>query len=130
MPAAVSDVWTVADHLAGKSTAVVALYQAFIEVVEQCGPFTYSPTKTSITLKGQRRGFAGVTLKRQWISGYLDLQREVTDDRILNVAPYTKRLFVHHFRISSVDQIDQQFSGWMREAYAVGAGAHMRPAGG
>jgi hypothetical protein len=130
MPAAVSDVWTVADHLAGKSTEVVALYQAFIAVVEQCGPFSYSPTKTAITLKGQRRGFAGVTLKRQWISGYLDLQREVTDDRILDVAPYTKRLFVHHFRISSIDQIDEQFCGWAQEAYAVGDGAHMRSAGG
>jgi hypothetical protein len=62
-------------------------------------------------------------------AGYLDLQRAVEDPRITNVSPYTKRLFVHHFRIRSAEEMDEEFAGWVREAYAVGAGEHLtRPA--
>lgn len=57
--------------------------------------------------------------------GYLDLQRRVDDDRILSVAPYTKRLFVHQFRVIKLAELDDEFAGWIREAYAVGQGAHV-----
>jgi hypothetical protein len=42
------------------------------------------------------------------------------------VAPYTKRLFVHHFRITSEAQLDDELAGWVREAYAVGQGFHLQ----
>jgi hypothetical protein len=89
--------------------------------------------KTSITLKGSRRGFAGATPKRDHLGGYMDLQRRIpetgTDPRIRNASPYTKKLFVHHFRITSVSELDGKFAGWLAEAYEVGNGAHLnRPA--
>jgi hypothetical protein len=31
---------------------------------------------------------------------------------------------VHHFRIDSPGQLDEQFAGWLAEAYQVGAGTH------
>lgn len=120
------DEWTVDRHLDGRTPTVVALYERFIVLAEECGPFTYSVAKTAITLKGTRRGFAGIALGDHGIRGYLDLQRRVSDPRISSAAPYTKRLFVHHFRIQSPDQLDDEFAGWLREAYAVGAGAHVK----
>ena len=39
-----------------------------------------SVTKTAITLKGGRRGFAGAKPKARWLDGYLDLQRPIDDD--------------------------------------------------
>lgn len=124
-----ADVWTVERHLAGADPAVVALYHRFIEVVGGFGPFTYAVAKTAITLKGTRRGFAGAVLKRQVLGGYLDLQREIpetgVDPRIRNASPYTSRLFVHSFRIATLDEFDDTFAGWVGEAYAVGNGAHM-----
>ena len=58
--------------------------------------------------------------------GFLDLQRPVEDDpRITAVTPYTNRLFVNRFRIRSMTDLDDTFAGWVREAYAVGAGAHL-----
>lgn len=117
--------WTVERHLNGKPDAILALYQRFITLVENCGPFTYSVSKTAITLKGTRRGFAGVKLKDQWLDGYLDLQRQVRDRRIRRVSPYTKRLFVHQFRVMVPDELDDEFARWIREAYEVGAGAHL-----
>ena len=90
------------------------------------GPSATSVTKTAITLKGKRRGFAGAKPTLRSLDGYLDLQRELHDVRIQRASRYTKRLFVHHFRVSALDQLDDQFADWVREAYDVGAGAHLR----
>lgn len=122
--------WTVDDHLAGQPADSVALYRRFVEMLEECGPFSYSVTKTTITFKGARRGFAGALPTRRGLSVYLDLQRVIEDRRIISAAPYTRRLFVHQIRLTAPDDLDQEFHGWVREAYAVGQGAHMaRPRG-
>lgn len=117
--------WTVEDHLQGKPAASVGLYRQFVGLVEACGPFTYAVAKTTITFKGSRRGFAGARPTAQGLAGYLDLQRRVDDSRIRSASPYTKRLFVHQFRVRTPDELDDEFAGWVREAYAVGQGAHL-----
>jgi len=119
--------WTVQDHLHGKSDAVVALYQRFIALVQTCVPFEYAVSKTAITFKGSRRGFAGAKPTAHGLDGYLDLQRRVEDPRIRRASPYTKRLVVHQFRISRPEQLDAEFAGWVREAYQVGQGGHLHP---
>lgn len=119
------DEWTVERHLAGRPKEVVELYARFIAMVEGCGPFTYSVSKTAITLKGIPRGFAGAKPKDRWLDGYLDLRRQVADPRIRNSSPYTKRLFVHQFRVSHADELDEKFATWIQEAYQVGAGEHL-----
>lgn len=118
--------WTVERHLRDKPEQVVDLYRRFIELVEGCGPFTYAVAKTAITLKGSRRGFAGLAPKKASLDGYLDLQRRIEDVRIRRSGPYTTRLFVHHFRIVAPSELDDVFAGWLREAYAVGEGQHLR----
>ena len=120
-----ADEWTVERHLYGKPEQVVALYRRFIKIAEACGPFSYSVTKTAISLKGSRRGFAGLAPKKASLDGYLDLQRRVEDTRIRRSSPYTKRLFVHHFRIVAPSELDHEFAQWLKEAYAVGEGAHL-----
>jgi hypothetical protein len=118
--------WTVEDHLRSRPPAVLALYERFIELASACGPFTYAVSRTAITLKGTRRGFAGAKPTGQSLDGYLDLQRRVQDPRIRRATPYTRRLFVHQFRVTVLDQLDEEFAGWVREAYAVGQGAHLQ----
>jgi hypothetical protein len=120
--------WTVQRHLQGKRPEVIALYHRFIELAQACGPFTYAVSRSAITLKGTRRGFAGAIPGERALRGYLDMMRLVRDARITRSAPYTRRLYVHHFRIDSPGQLDEQFAGWLREAYQVGAGAHLGPA--
>jgi hypothetical protein len=84
--------WTVEDHLRDKPPVVVALYRRFVELVQACGPFEYAVSKTAITFKGSRRGFAGAKPKAHSLDGYLDLQRRVEDPRVRRASPYTKRL--------------------------------------
>jgi hypothetical protein len=117
--------WNVERHLLGKPPEVVALYHHFTRLVSACGPFTYSVSKSAITFKGARRGFAGARLGHRALGGYLDLQRRVDDHRITRSSPYTSRLYVHQFRIETASQLDDEFAGWIREAYQVGGGAHL-----
>lgn len=120
-----SDDWTVERHLKDKPAEVVALYERFIALATRCGPFTYAVAKTAITLKGSRRGFAGAAPGATSLGGYFDLQREVEGPQIRRSSPYTKRLFVHQFRVVRLDQLDDNFATWISEAYQVGQGAHL-----
>lgn len=118
--------WTVDDHLRGCEPTVLELYARFVELVSACGPYELSIAKTAITFKGCRRGFAGAKPRKRSLDGYFDLQRKVVDPRILRASPYTRRLFVHQFRVTTPDQLDDDFAGWIRDAYDVGRGAHLR----
>ena len=120
-------VWTVEDHLRGQDPRSVTLFRAVESAIRACGPVEVSVSKTTITFKGTRRGFAGARPTRQGVRGYLDLTRPVEDDpRILSVSPYTSRLFVHQYRLTTPEQLDETFQGLLREAWDVGQGAHLR----
>lgn len=116
---------TVMDHLAGKPERSVGLYHAFVRMIAACGDYMVSPSKTTITFKGARRGFAGARPDDRGLVGYLDLERVVVDPRITSASPYTQRLFVHHYRIREQAELDDEFAAWVRETYAVGQGAHL-----
>ncbi len=119
-------VWTVEDHLAGAPPEHVALYRQVEALVHAQGPVVVSVSKTTITFKGRRRGFAGARPTRRGVRGYLDLMRPVDDDpRITNVTPYTARLFVHQYLLRSPDDVDATFEAWVHEAYRVGEGDHL-----
>ena len=117
--------WTVEDHLRDKPPTSVALYLRFVQLVAACGPFTYAVSKSTITFKGTRRGFAGAKPTPRGLTAYLDLRRVVVDPRLISSSPYTQRLFTHQVRITAPEQLDDEFAGWIREAYEVGAGAHL-----
>jgi hypothetical protein len=119
--------WSVDRHLADKPKAVVDLYMRFVRLLTACGPYTVSVTKTAIAFKGTHRGFAGAKPRKVSLDGFLDLQREVQDERFLRVSPYTKNLYVHQFRITSPAQLDDSFAALAVEAYQVGCGAHRKP---
>ena len=116
--------WTVKRQLAGKPKAVVDQYERFVRLLTACGPYTVSVTKTAIAFTGTHRGFAGAKPRKDSLDGFLDLQREVQDERFLRVSPYTKSLYVHQFRIVSAAQLDDSFAVLIEEAYQVGCGAH------
>jgi hypothetical protein len=104
-----------------------ALYDRLIQILNEIGTYTTHPAKSTITFKGARRGFCGAHPKQDNLIGYFDLMRIVeADPRIRSVFPYTAKLFVHHFRISSMAEMDATFQTWIREAYRVGQGDHLK----
>ena len=115
-----SSEWTVERHLEAGSERGQALWRRFADLVAGFGDHTLSVAKTTVTFKGSRRGFAGARPKGDELIGYFDITYQVEDPRIRTVSPYQKDLFVHHFRVS---QIDDEFAGWIRDAYEqVGCG--------
>ena len=78
--------------------------------------------KTAITFRGKKRLFAGARLTNSSLVGFLDLPRELEDQRITSVARHTKKVFVNHFRLAEPNQIDASFRDWVKEAYSIGAG--------
>ncbi len=116
--------WTVEDHLRDKPDAIRALFESFEKLIRACGPYERRVTKTAITYKGPVRGFAGVTPRRRQLTGFLDLTEQVREPPFTRVTPYTKRLWVHRFVVSDLDQFDARFAVRVAEAYAVGQGAH------
>jgi hypothetical protein len=117
--------WTVDDHLRGQPAASIDLYHRFVDLVAACGPYTCAVSKTTIVFKGVRRGFAGARPTARGLTAFLDLQRLVDDRRVISVAPYTKRLFVHQIRLTAPTDLDDEFASLVAEAYAIGQGAHM-----
>jgi len=122
-----ADEWTVDDHVEGRPEHAVALYRQFEEFVLRLGEVTVSVSKSTITFKGPRRGFAGGKPTKVGLRGYFDLTRNLgtSDHRILNVAPYQRQLHVHHFTLTTPQDLDDEFCGWIREAYDVGCGKHL-----
>jgi len=100
------------------------LYSRFVQLISRCGPFEYAPVKSQVGFRVNRI-FAGVKLTGEGLDGYLDMDRAVRSPRFHHVAPYQRNLFVHHFSIREVKELDAQFAGWVREAYAVRQGRHL-----
>ncbi len=118
-----SDVWTIERHLEAGSDLGQALFHRFVAIVESCGDYTTSVAKTTITFKGPRRGFAGARPNCDRLQGYFDVTYRVDDPRIRGLAPYQKNLFVHHFRVDSLGQMDDEFVRWIADEYdQVGCG--------
>jgi hypothetical protein len=54
------------------------------------------------------------------VDDHLDGADERTVDLFRGFAPDTKKLTVHHFRLESPDQLDEEFASFVRESYAIG----------
>lgn len=118
--------WTVEDHLVDAPAEHVRLYRAVEGYLMGLDGVTVSVTKTTITFKGRRRGFAGAHPTRRGVVGYLDLMRTLpADPRIRGVIPYTKKLFVHQYLLTSEADLDDTFRGWLHDAWRVGEGDHL-----
>ena len=116
--------WTVDDHRRGKPAEAIELFNRFMAAVQACGPLDVQILERQIVLHGRRRIFASVRPTAQGLRGHLNLSRRVDDPRFTAAEPLTKRLFFHRFTLSSAAELDEEFVGWIREAYAIGQGAH------
>jgi Domain of unknown function (DUF5655) len=94
--------------------------------VAECGPVIVLPEKTRIAFQ-VRMSFAQVTPRGRWLDGHFVLARRISHPRFRRIDTISRRNHVHHFRLTVPSEIDGQFRGWIREAYAVGAQQHLRP---
>jgi hypothetical protein len=115
-------------HFAGKDPAVRATFDRVVEVVSAHGPVEVLPERTRIALH-VRMSFAAFTPRPRWLDGHLVLARAIESPRFRRVETYSARNILHAFRLTAPDEVDDEFGGWLAEAYQVGRQRHLRGSG-
>jgi hypothetical protein len=113
-------------HFDGKSDEVRRIYQAFLALIERCGPVTVLPEKTRIAFH-VRMSFAQLTVRRRWVLGHFVLAREAPDPVFTRIEPFSPRNVVHHFRLDAASEVER-LGDFAREAYDIGCQRHLSPA--
>lgn len=117
--------YSVKKFLAGKSRFATSLYEHFSALVQDCGPVLIAPAKTRIGFQ-VRMIFAAVNkLSDQGLEAHVVLTRRLETPRFRRIETMTPKCHVHHFRIESLDELDDEVKSWLREAYEVGTQKHL-----
>lgn len=117
--------WTVEDSLAGRPPQVRALFDAVPTVVSAFGPVTLVPYRDRVAFMDRVR-FAGVRPRSRWLDVDFWLPRRVESPRLRKVETLSPYAHIHLVRISSIEDLDSELIGWLREAHAVGRQEHLR----
>jgi hypothetical protein len=115
---------TVAEHLSSKTPTAIALYRALESAVRACGPIRVHATKTRIGFI-TRMTFAGAYLKKHSIDAGFILPYKSDSPRFHKVETFSPRSYGHYLSIRTVEEIDEQFRSWLRDAYEVGQQHHL-----
>jgi hypothetical protein len=115
-------------HFVGKAATVRATFDRVLGVVSQLGPVTVLPEKTRIALH-VRMSFAAFVPRVRWLDGHLVLAERIDSARFRRIETYSARNVLHAFRLTSPEEVDGEFVGWLRLAYEVGAQLHLRRRG-
>jgi hypothetical protein len=111
-------------HFAGKPPEIRKLFEAVVATIQRIGPVTVLPEKTRIAFQ-IRMSFAQVTPRMKWVDGHVVLARRLEHPRFRTVETISARNHVHHFRLTTIADIDAEFVDFLREAYAVGEQRHL-----
>ena len=117
--------YSVQKFLKGKSRHAILLYEHFSALIHDCGPVQIAPAKTRIGFQ-VRMIFAAVNkLSDKGLDAHVVLTRRLEGPRFRRVDAMTPNCFVHHFRIQSLSDLDEEVKGWLHEAYQVGTQKHL-----
>jgi hypothetical protein len=69
--------------------------------------------------------FAAFAPRRRWLDGHVVLDGRLDSPRFRRIETYSPRNVLHAFRLSSPDEVDDEVTGWLARAYAVGEQRHL-----
>lgn len=111
-------------HFAASDPAVRATFDRIRAIVEDLGPVSVLAEKSRIALH-VRMSFAAFIPRRTWLDGHLVLARRVESPRFRRIEVYSPRNVLHAFRLTSPEDVDEEFAAWLAEAYEVGEQRHL-----
>jgi hypothetical protein len=112
-------------HFAGSVPYVRTTFEQVLAVVTAFGNVEVLPEKTRIALHA-RMSFAAFMPRREWLAGHLVLAREIRSPRFTRIDVYSPRNVVHQFKLRAPEEVDEEFTAWLAEAYQVGIQRHLR----
>jgi hypothetical protein len=113
------------ESLAKASPDVLALWERLRAVVESFGAVRLVPYRDHVAFMVRVR-FAGATPRRRWLDVGFWLTRRVDSPRMHKVETLTPYTHIHTVRLTPSDHIDDELTGWLREAHAVGRQEHLQ----
>jgi len=117
--------YSVKGFLEVKSDDAVRLFEHFNKAIQDCGPVKLAPAKTRIGFQ-VRMIFAAVNkLNDQGLEAHVVLTRRLNSPRFKRIDTMSNKCYVHHFKIASINEIDEEVRDWLREAYLVGTKKHL-----
>jgi len=117
--------FSVEKFLAGKSAGAIALYEKFSALAHECGPVKLAPAKTRIGFQ-VRMIFAAVNkLNETSLDAHVVLARRLPSARFRRIEAMTPKCYVHHFRVRTLSELDEEVKDWLCEAYQVGTQEHL-----
>lgn len=101
------------------------LYDAWVSLVGEFGPFEQVPTKSRIAFMVRVR-FAGVVRVRKdgLLCGFW-LKRRIDSPRFSKVEHLGRTDWIYQFVLRDEDELDDEVRDWIREAYDVGRQTHL-----
>ena len=112
------------EHCEGRSPDVVETFERFRDEVLRCGPSAVLPERTRIAFQ-TRMSFAAVTLRKRWLDGHVVLAKRLCSKRFRDVQTFSPRNVVHAFRLAGPEDVDDEVSSWIAQAYLVGLQRHL-----
>jgi len=96
------------------------LYARSRELAMACGDVATAPARTRVGFQA-RMIFAAVNaLGGGTLAAHVVLARRLESPRFHRIDLITARCFVHHLRVSSEAELDDEVRGWLAESYEVG----------
>lgn len=110
---------SLATHFHEKPPERKRTFDRWLRAARACGPATAYAQKTRITIQARVR-FAGAVVRVGHVDATLWLRRRISHPLLDRVEDYGRIGYVHHFRLTSPDDIDTELEALMCEAYRVG----------
>ncbi len=109
--------YTVEDFLSNSSVQAIELYRRFEKLVQECAPIILAPAKIRMGFQ-VRMIFAAVNkLSDRGIEAHVVLARRLENARFTSIESVSPRTHVHHFRVGSLEEMDNEVKSWLEEAY-------------
>ena len=109
----------IAAHFRGARAPLRKTFSAWLAAARACGRVTVYAQKSRITIMARVR-FAGAVVHNSYLDAGLWLRRKATHPALRKIEDYGRLGCVHHFRLTSPDDVDARLRELMAEAYRVG----------
>jgi hypothetical protein len=106
----------VADHFEGRAPVVRAIYDRLLAVARRLGSVDEDPKKTSIHLN-RKSAFAGVATRKSALVVTIKAEEDIKSPRIAKHLKASPRRWYLDVRLESVDEVDAEFTRWLRKSY-------------
>jgi Domain of unknown function (DUF5655) len=111
---------TVDQFMEGKGPQAWVFWSRLQELVAACGPYSIVANKTRLEFMVRVR-FAGMdAVSERGMSFSFWLKERIDSPRFGKVVLYGRTDWVHHLRINSLDDLDDEVQGWLCRSYQVG----------